>query len=83
MRAVRLCAPRDLRIEEIPIPEPGAGEVLMRVAAVGVCRSDIQYYASGRIGEEVMRELSLDPSDVEDIVSLAEENGIGRQSYYM
>ena len=56
MRAARLYAPRDLRIEEIPIPQPGPGQVLMRVRAVGICRSDIQYYASGRIGEEIMDE---------------------------
>jgi HD-like signal output (HDOD) protein len=36
-----------------------------------------------RIGAEVMAELDLNRSDIEDIVSLAEEHGIGRQSYYL
>ena len=31
----------DLRIERVPIPEPGAGQVLIRVAACGVCGSDV------------------------------------------
>jgi alcohol dehydrogenase, propanol-preferring len=30
-----------LRIEEIPTPAPGPGEVLIRVAACGVCHSDL------------------------------------------
>lgn len=31
-----------LRIEEIPIPDPAPGEVLVKVAATGMCRSDVQ-----------------------------------------
>ncbi|MFY9780465.1 MAG: zinc-dependent alcohol dehydrogenase family protein [Candidatus Baltobacteraceae bacterium] len=34
-------APRRLRIEEHPIPAPGSGEVLLRVRACGVCRTDL------------------------------------------
>ena len=30
-----------LTLEQRPIPEPGAGEVLVRVAACGVCRTDL------------------------------------------
>ncbi len=30
-----------LKIEEWPVPEPGAGEVLLRVEACGVCRTDL------------------------------------------
>ena len=56
MKAARLHAPRDVRIEEMPTPQPGPGQVLMRVTAVGICRSDIQYYASGRIGVDIMDE---------------------------
>jgi S-(hydroxymethyl)glutathione dehydrogenase/alcohol dehydrogenase len=42
MMAAVLEAPNaPLRIEEIPIPEPGAGEVLVRVAACGVCHTDL------------------------------------------
>lgn len=32
---------RALALEERPIPEPGPGEVLVRVAACGVCRTDL------------------------------------------
>ncbi|UCC88710.1 MAG: galactitol-1-phosphate 5-dehydrogenase [Anaerolineales bacterium] len=40
MKAARLYAPGDLRYEEVDIPEIGAGEVLIRVKAVGICGSD-------------------------------------------
>jgi alcohol dehydrogenase, propanol-preferring len=37
-----LAAPgRPLEEREIPVPEPGEGEVLVRVAACGVCRTDL------------------------------------------
>ena len=32
---------RPLRIEEVPRPEPGPGQVLLRVLACGVCRTDL------------------------------------------
>jgi L-iditol 2-dehydrogenase len=46
---------RDLRIEARPTPEPGPGEVLVEVRAVGVCGSDVHYYEHGRIGDFVVR----------------------------
>ena len=43
MRAMILDTPgRPLREAEIPHPDPGPGEVLLRVAACGVCRTDLQ-----------------------------------------
>src|ERR671923_349881 len=54
-RAAVLYAPGDLRIEERPVPEPGPREVLVEVAAVGVCGSDVHYYEHGRIGSHVVR----------------------------
>jgi propanol-preferring alcohol dehydrogenase len=42
MNAMLLDAPRrPLRLAEIPVPEPHAGEVLLRVRACGVCRTDL------------------------------------------
>ena len=32
---------RPLALEERPVPKPGAGEVLVRVSACGVCRTDL------------------------------------------
>ena len=53
MKAMRLFAPRDLRIAEVPMPVPGPGEALIRVRAVGVCGSDVHYYLDGHIGDAV------------------------------
>ncbi|MFE2025864.1 alcohol dehydrogenase catalytic domain-containing protein [Streptomyces hygroscopicus] len=41
MRAAVLHAPGDIRVEHLPVPEPGPREALVRVAACGVCGSDI------------------------------------------
>jgi len=46
MRALVLDAPADvhsrpLRLEDRPVPEPGPGEVRVRVEACGVCRTDL------------------------------------------
>ena len=41
MKAVNLYAPGDIRVEQVAVPEPGEGEVLVRVKAVGVCGSDV------------------------------------------
>jgi L-iditol 2-dehydrogenase len=54
MRASRLHGIRDLRLETLPRPEPSPGEVLLRVASVGVCGSDVHYYLEGRIGTQVV-----------------------------
>jgi L-iditol 2-dehydrogenase len=55
-RAAVLYAAGDLRIEDRALPEPGAREVLVEIAAVGVCGSDVHYYEHGRIGSFVVRE---------------------------
>ncbi len=34
---------RPFEIEEVPTPEPGPGEVLVRVAGCGVCHTDLHY----------------------------------------
>ena len=50
MRVSVLRAAGDLAVEERPDPLPGPHEVLIRVASVGVCGSDIHYFEHGRIG---------------------------------
>ena len=40
----------DLRLEEREIPTPGLGQVLVKVAAVGICGSDVHWWQDGRIG---------------------------------
>jgi len=54
-RAAVLHAPGDVRIEDRPMPEPGPLDVLVEIAAVGVCGSDVHYYEHGRIATRVVR----------------------------
>lgn len=41
MTAVRLHSAGDLRLDTVPIPEPGAGEVLVKVWRSGICGTDL------------------------------------------
>lgn len=49
-----LHAVNDLRMERRPVPRPAAGEVLIKVASVGICGSDVHYYEHGRIADFVV-----------------------------
>lgn len=51
MRVAKVMGPRSIQLGEAPVPTPGPGEALVRVTAVGICGSDLQYYAHGRIGD--------------------------------
>lgn len=44
MKAAVFYGEKDLRIEEIEIPKPGCGEVLLKVHACGVCGTDVHIY---------------------------------------
>jgi L-iditol 2-dehydrogenase len=50
MRALLLSQYNQLDVADLPEPEPGAGEILVRVAACGICGSDVHGYdgTSGR-----------------------------------
>jgi len=54
MKVIRLHASADLRHHNEPDPIPGAGEKLLQVKAVGICGSDIHWFAEGGIGEAVL-----------------------------
>ena len=42
MRAMVLIAPGEpLRLQQLPVPRPAAGQVLLRVSACGICRTDL------------------------------------------
>ena len=50
-RVARLHAVGDLRVEEAPSPPPSPGWTTVAVTSVGLCGSDLHWYADGGTGE--------------------------------
>ena len=46
----------DLRLEPLTLPDPGPGQVLLKLGAGGICGSDMHYFFEGRVGSFVIRE---------------------------
>ena len=44
MKAVAITSPRSMSFIELPAPVPGPGEVLLRIAIIGYCGSDLNTY---------------------------------------
>ncbi len=55
-QAVYIHGARDARVAPFNLVEGRPGEVLLDVAAVGVCGSDLHYYKDGGIGAALIRE---------------------------
>lgn len=55
MQGAFLLKPETIAMRELPRPRPGAGDVLIRVRAVGICGSDMHLYDTGRIGPVVIQ----------------------------
>ena len=72
MRAMVLTAPGEpLRLQQLPVPRPAAGQVLLRVSACGICRTDL-HVVDGELTEPT---LPLVPGH--QIVGTIEQLGAG------
>ncbi|MCA0296655.1 MAG: alcohol dehydrogenase catalytic domain-containing protein [Actinobacteria bacterium] len=49
MKAIVMHGPRDYRLQTVPKPVPGPGEILIRTGAVGLCGSDIKCYTGAAL----------------------------------
>jgi len=49
MQAVVVHGVEDYRLTEVPVPEIGPGEVLVRVLATGICASDVKTFLGARV----------------------------------
>jgi L-idonate 5-dehydrogenase len=56
MEALVIHAPGDLRVEEVPTPELGPGQLRVRVRCGGICGSDLHYYQHGGFGTVRIKE---------------------------
>jgi propanol-preferring alcohol dehydrogenase len=85
VRAFRLIAAGRAELVDLPAPEPGPGEVLLRVLAAGVCRTDVDLLRSGvdglglpvTLGHEIVGEV-VSGSDRGAVVAVYELLGCGR-----
>ncbi len=50
MQLARVHGPGDVRLDEVAMPEARPGEVIVKVAACGICGSDLSYIAQGGLG---------------------------------
>src|SRR5262245_32278946 len=72
MKALRFYAPEDVRLEEVPEPECGAGEVKLRVRNCSTCGTDVKIWHNGHqnltpprvIGHEIAGEVVEVGADV-------------------
>ncbi|MEK9145293.1 MAG: zinc-binding dehydrogenase [Elusimicrobiota bacterium] len=77
MQAVIYHGPRDIRLERVPIPTPGPGEVLLRVGAALTCGTDFKAY---RQGHRVL--LGDGPSPFgHELAGTVEESGPGAERF--
>ena len=52
MRAIVIHGAKDIRLEDAPTPVPLADELLLKVAGVCVCGSDLHYFVEGGVGSK-------------------------------
>ena len=53
-RAAYMVGLNKMEIRETPVPEPKAGEVLVKIEYVGICGSDVHCFKDGRCGDFVV-----------------------------
>jgi threonine dehydrogenase-like Zn-dependent dehydrogenase len=70
MRAAFFEAARTITVREVPVPDPGPGEVRLKVRYCGICGSDLTVYKTGALagpdvvlGHEIAAEVDHDPDD--------------------
>jgi len=56
MKSLLIESARTAAVREVAVPEPGEGQVRLRVAYVGICGSDLHYFFDGANGAFVVRE---------------------------
>ena len=68
--AVFIHAAKDLRVEEAVTPALGARDVEVKIAAGGICGSDLHYYFHGGFGVVRLREPMVLGHEISGVVAL-------------
>jgi L-iditol 2-dehydrogenase len=77
MRAALLYGKEDLRVEDVPVPRIGEGEVLLRVKASAICGTDVRMFRNGARGATPQSPLVLG----HEVSGVIEETGKGVSGY--
>jgi len=72
MRAARYFGPKEFRVVDIPRPDPGPGEVLVRVRAAGLCHSDLHIIFDELGGYPIPTPLTLGHEIAGDVVAVGD-----------
>lgn len=67
----------DLRIERVPVGDPGPDESVVEIAYGGVCGSDLHYWTHGAAGESVLRAPMVLGHEVSGTVLVPAADGSG------
>ena len=84
MRAAVCSGPGQLALEELPVPEPGQGEVRVRMRACGICGTDLHLLPLGYLappvipGHEMMGEVDALGAGVEGLSAAARADRLDR-----
>lgn len=69
MKQVRIHSKEEMESSSVPRPEPGEGQVLVRVAWAGICGSDLHYFFDGQLGAFKLREPLVPGHEIVGIVA--------------
>ena len=67
-KAIVIHEPKDLRIEDCAVDRPGPGQVRIRLAAGGICGSDLHYYNHGGFGTVRLKEPMILGHEVSGVI---------------
>ena len=83
MKASFLVREGEVEVRNIDLPTLNADEVLVRVASVGVCGSDVHYYQHGKIGPYVVEQPMILGHElsgtIEAVGSAVDPNRVGKR----
>jgi L-iditol 2-dehydrogenase len=56
VKSIVLTGIRQVRLKDSPVPKiKDSGDVLIKIKKVGICGSDVHYYTSGKIGDQIVK----------------------------
>jgi L-iditol 2-dehydrogenase len=77
MTAAVLHAPRDFRLEDVPVPTPSPDQALVRVTVNGICGSDLHFFERGELGPFRVTRPYIPGHEAAGIVARPAASGLG------